>query len=60
MHLEKPIVPMHLHIAAKKRRQSGEGFIVHFVGGVTRIVLFADIDIGDKTGTFLHIILHQR
>ncbi|MNH39878.1 hypothetical protein D3C79_1011070 [compost metagenome] len=60
MHLEETVVPVHLHVAAKKRRQPGKGFVMHLIGGVARIVLFADVDIGDKTGTFLHIILPQR
>ncbi|MNT85318.1 Uncharacterised protein [Serratia fonticola] len=57
MQLEETVVPVHLHIPAKKRCQPGKGFVVHLISGVTRVILFANIDIGDKAGTFLHVVL---
>ncbi len=48
VHLKIVVVAMGLHIAAKKGRHPAKGLIMHIVRPQTLVVLFTDIDIGNR------------
>lgn len=57
MHLEKPVMAMHRHVAAKKSRQVAEPVVVHLGIAVTLVVDLPDVDVGDRLTIAHHCIL---
>lgn len=48
VHLEKPVVTVHRHVAAEEPGQVAQLVVMHLRVGVTLVVDLADVDVGDR------------